>query len=69
MEGEHAEVHGVRVAGVRDVNSAEYDALVVVLAPGAPLPQALEDFIRAAQELDAGLEKVSLEQILHSCLV
>ncbi|KAL0902030.1 hypothetical protein ABMA27_007158 [Loxostege sticticalis] len=58
-DGEGSQVHGVRVARVADVASAEHDALVVLLAPGADPPRALRDFLRAAQDLDAGLEKNS----------
>ncbi|KAH9644618.1 hypothetical protein HF086_011787 [Spodoptera exigua] len=55
--GVEREVHGVRVAAVGEVNSAQYDALVLVTAPGLTPPQALEDFVAAARQLDAELER------------
>nr|XP_049705058.1 putative aminopeptidase W07G4.4 [Helicoverpa armigera]XP_049705059.1 putative aminopeptidase W07G4.4 [Helicoverpa armigera]XP_049705060.1 putative aminopeptidase W07G4.4 [Helicoverpa armigera] len=51
-------VHGVRVAVVSEVNSAHYDALVLVTAPGVAPPQALEDFVADARLLDAQLDSV-----------
>lgn len=51
-------VHGVPVAAVSEVNSAHYDALVLVISPGVAPPQALEDFIADARLLDASLDKV-----------
>ncbi|KAI8423377.1 hypothetical protein MSG28_014374 [Choristoneura fumiferana] len=50
-------VHDVAVSAVTEINSAAYDAVVVVTQPGAPSVQALEDFIAAALQLDRGLEK------------
>lgn len=52
-------VHGVHVRVVSEVNDPAYDGLVVVTGAGGALPQALEDFILAAQELDKGLDSVS----------
>lgn len=54
--GVEREVHGVRVAAVTEVNSAQYDALVLVTSPGVAPPQALEDFVADARQLDAGLD-------------
>ncbi|KAJ8715336.1 hypothetical protein PYW07_009818 [Mythimna separata] len=52
-------VHGVRVAAVSEVNSAHYDALVLVTSPGVAPPQALEDFVADARQLDADLDKTT----------
>ncbi|XP_075986490.1 dipeptidase B [Anticarsia gemmatalis] len=50
-------VHGVAVRAVSEINSADYDALVLVTAPGVAPPQALEDFVAAARLVDASLDK------------
>lgn len=55
--GVEREVNGVRVAAVGEINSAHYDALVLVTVPGLVPPQALEDFVAAARQLDAELER------------
>ncbi|CAH1641673.1 unnamed protein product [Spodoptera littoralis] len=55
--GVEREVNGVRVAAVGEVNSEHYDALVLVTAPGLVPPQALEDFVAAARQLDAELDR------------
>lgn len=52
------EVHGVPVRAVSEVNSAEYDALVLLCTEGVLPPQALEDFVAAARQLDAAFDKV-----------
>ncbi|CAH0597815.1 unnamed protein product [Chrysodeixis includens] len=49
-------VNGVSLAAVSEVNSAEYDALVLVTSPGCAPPGALAEAVRAARELDAGLD-------------
>lgn len=48
-------VHGVSVALVDEINSPQYDALVVLIGEGVPPLAALEDFVAQALELDAGL--------------
>lgn len=50
-------VHGVSVCAVSELNSAEYDAVVVVLTEGVPPPQALEDFVAAVRQTDKSLDK------------
>lgn len=54
---EKDETFGVAVHVVEEVNSGEYDAAVVLLGGGLAVPQALEDFVAAALELDAALDK------------
>lgn len=51
-------VHDVLVRVVSEVNDPAFDGLVVLTGSGVALPQALEDYILAAHELDAGLDKV-----------
>ncbi|XP_030019581.2 putative aminopeptidase W07G4.4 [Manduca sexta] len=57
MSGEAHEVHGVAVAPMNDMNSADYDALVVITGEGITPPHALQDFVASALQLDAGLNK------------
>ncbi|XP_060806931.1 putative aminopeptidase W07G4.4 isoform X1 [Amyelois transitella] len=54
---ESVEVHGCPVWVASELADARCDAVVVLLVPETPPPQALEDFIVAAQQLDAGLVK------------
>ncbi|VVC89207.1 unnamed protein product, partial [Leptidea sinapis] len=51
------EVNDVKVHVENEVNSSEYDAVLVLSGEGVVLPQVLEDFIIAAQEFDAALDK------------
>lgn len=50
-------LHGVAVSTVTEINSSQYDSLVIVTTEGVSLPQALEDFVTAALQVDAGLKK------------
>ncbi|CAG9794943.1 unnamed protein product [Diatraea saccharalis] len=52
-------VEGVEVAEVGEVNAKGWDALIVVLSPGVALPQAIEDFVVALRETDAGIDQNS----------
>ncbi|XP_053619686.1 putative aminopeptidase W07G4.4 [Plodia interpunctella] len=54
---ENLEVHGCGVRAAGELADARCDAVVVLLEPGLPPPQALEDFIVAAQAMDKGLDK------------
>lgn len=58
MGGEDWRVHNVPVSIVSEVNSSDYDALVLVITEGVAPPQAVEDFIAAARQVDATLDKV-----------
>ncbi|KAJ0170731.1 hypothetical protein K1T71_013503 [Dendrolimus kikuchii] len=57
MSNTEWKVHGVAVSTVNEINSAQFDSLVVVTTDGVALPQALEDFITASLEVDAALSK------------
>lgn len=50
-------VYGVPLNPVSEVNHIEFDALVLVLTADVTPPQALEDFVAAARQLDAALDK------------
>ncbi|KAM3956512.1 putative aminopeptidase W07G4.4 isoform 1-T2 [Aphomia sociella] len=63
---EELTVHDVVVQSVDELNSSQYDAVVVVTSAEAPLPHALEDFIVAAQQLDATLVQSAAAALL-SC--
>lgn len=55
------EVNGVPVTVVSELNSSSHDAVVLVTFPITSKlkpPQAVEDFVAAAFELDQALQKV-----------
>ncbi|XP_059062971.1 putative aminopeptidase W07G4.4 [Achroia grisella] len=62
-------VNDVVVASVEVLNSPQYDAVVVLTSPDVALPQQLEEFVLAAQQLDSSLAQGSSPAVLRCTLV